>query len=105
MREALMSLKGKLKNNGEFAAYLRTQKDPTYEERAMLAFSIIETAVGLELKEDVILLFINEVVPESGLDPKDILKILTHLLSDTNYMMKIMKKYKSLFNKENPIKI
>lgn len=100
-----MSQKGKFKNNKEFAAYLRKQKDPTYEERAMFAFSIIETVVGCELEEEVIPLFINEIVPEGGLDTNDVLKILTHLLSDNQYMARIMKKYKALFNEENPVKI
>jgi hypothetical protein len=95
-----MALKGKYKDNAEFGRDLKKQKDPTYEERALLAFSIIETAVGLKLDEKVILLFINEVAAECGQDPKDVLKILTHLLSDNEYCSKIMKKYKAMFAKQ-----
>jgi len=98
-----MALKGKYKNNEEFGKDLKTQKDPTYEERALLAFSIVETVVGQQLDEKVIPLFINEVSLECGQNPQDILKILVHLLSDNEYFQKIMKKYKAFFAKQEVV--
>lgn len=94
-----MALKGKYKNNDEFGKDLKAQKDPSYEDRALLAFSIVETAVGLQLDEKAILLFIHEVSIECGQNPQDILKILTHILSDTDYLRKTMKRYKAMFAK------
>jgi hypothetical protein len=106
LQEALEGIKKRqnttFKNVGEYGKYIKSLREPTYEQKAIIMYSILDMIESRkdewgEMNEQKIASIVASIAGEVGIPAQELLKCLMHLLSDPSYFTKIAKAYRNLF--------
>lgn len=107
LQEALENLKKpKFKNVGEFGKYIKSLNAPSYEQKAMLVYSILDMIEFYkqqwgEMNNEKLIAIISPIAKEVNLPVQELLKVLVHLLSDPAFFARTNKAFKELFIANN----
>lgn len=103
MQEALEVLsKPKYKNVGEYGKFIKSQNAPTYEQKAIIMYSILDMIEARkqewgEMNNEKLVAIVSAIAKEVNLSTQELIKVLMHLLSDPNFFAKTNKSFKELF--------
>lgn len=93
----------KFKTLGDFGAYIRDKKHPTYIERAMMVYCMMDM---FEAKQENAQHFLPELAAlakEANLDFKDLIKITMHMCNDHNFFVQVQKETRKTLGEVNPV--
>jgi hypothetical protein len=107
MQETVDKLKKpRFRNVGEYGKYLKSIKDTTRDQRAIIVYSVLDMVESAkhqwgEMNNDKLMAILRPIGEECGIALQEMLKILMHLLSDPTYFVKIGKEFKATFGASN----
>jgi len=108
IEEALETLKKPLyKNVGEFGKYIASLKSPTYEQKALIVYSVLDMIEYYkkeygEINNEKLIAIMDPIAKEVNIPVQELLKVLVHLLSDVQFFGRTNKAFKELFIANKP---
>jgi hypothetical protein len=103
IQEALEVLKQpKFNNVGEYGRYIKSLASPTLEQKAIIVYSIIDMIESQkhawgEMNNDKLILILQPIGNETGIDLQDMLRVLMMLLVDTELFVRTSVAFRGLF--------
>lgn len=99
--------KPKFKNVGAYGKYIKSLPSPTYDQKAIVMYSILDMIEFYKkewgvMDNEKLIAIVTPIAKEVNLPVQELIKVLIHLLSDPAFFAKTSRAFRELFISTRP---